>query len=453
MPVQRSARERTRRGGRVSSNPIARLRHGRFAAALLAGAAPMFFAAGAQADDYRLAAQTKIHISIIQWNPSKGEYQRWEALSGDFLVSSQGTIGVPVVGSLDVSGKTSAEVAAQISAALHDKMGLISPPDVSIEIAQYPSIYVVGAVTTPGAYQFRPDLTVLQAVALAGGRYRPPPEKAGQSDISLLGELTTIHTKQLRLLGRIARLQAELGGDAEIHFPAELTGAGARDLVDQIMALEGTLFTARANEKTRQVDKLSDLRDMYTRELDMLATKSKDTGEEITQTETEVAKITKLVEQGIVLSSRWSELRRVLGQMRADHAQGDIDAMRARQGLSETTRQEFSVSDQRQTEVATQLRDALSELAEVRSREYTIRQLLLAASTVVPGATSEGSSDLKLVIIRQDRQGPKEMNASETTSLVPGDVVKVYVATSMQDIVDPATSQQRTTTRPGGETQ
>ncbi|TGV78569.1 exopolysaccharide biosynthesis protein [Mesorhizobium sp. M00.F.Ca.ET.149.01.1.1] len=437
----------------MSSNPISRLLRGRFAVALLAGAAHSWFCSGAQADDYRLAAQTKIHISIIQWNPSKGEYQRWEALSGDFLVSGQGTIALPVVGSLDVGGKTSTEVAAQISAALHDKMGLISPPDVSIEIAQYPSIYVVGAVATPGAYQFKPDLTVLQAVALAGGRYRPPPEKVGQSGISLLGELTTIRTNKLRLLGRIARLQAELGGDAEIHFPAELTGADARDLVDQIMALERSLFTARANEKTRQVEKLSDLRDMYTHELDMLTTKGKDTGDEITQTETEVAKITKLVEQGIVPSSRWSELRRVLGQMRAEHAQGDIDAMRARQGLSEATRQEFSVSDQRQTEVATQLRDAQSELAEVRSREYTTRQLLMADSTVAPGAGSDGNSDLKLGIVRQERQGPKEMKASETTPLAPGDVVKVFVAASMQDIVDPATPQPATSPQTGGQTQ
>ena len=437
----------------MSSNPIARFRQRRFATALLVSAAYMFLAVEAQAADYRLAAQTKIHVSIVQWNPSKGEYQRWEALSGDFLVSNQGTIGLPVVGSLDVGGRTSTEVATQISAALHDKMGLISPPDVSVEIAQYPSIYVVGAVATPGAYEFRPDLTVLQAVALAGGRYRAPPEKAGEGQISLLGEMTTIRTKKLRLFGRIARLQAELRGDAEIRFPAELTGADAPDLVDQIMALESTLFTARANEKTRQVDKLSDLRNMYTRELDMLATKSKDTGEEITQTEAEVGKITKLVEQGIVTSSRWSELRRVLGQMRADHAQGDIDAMRARQGLSETTRQEFSVSDQRQTEVATQLRDAQGELAEVKSREYTIRQLLLADSTIVAGAAPDSNSDLKLVIVRQDRQGPKEMDASETTPLAPGDVVKVYVITAIQDMVDPGTSQPRTSPEAGGPTQ
>jgi len=411
----------------MSSYPLARLRQGRLAAALLVGAAHMFFAVGAQAADYRLAAQTKIHVSIIQWNPSKGEYQRWEALSGDFLVSDQGTIGLPVVGSLDVGGRTSTEVAAQISAALHDKMGLISPPDVSVEIAQYPSIYVVGAVTTPGAYQFRPDLTVLQAVAVAGGRYRPPLEKAGQSDISLLGELNTIRTGKLRHVGRIARLQAELAGDEQISFPAELTGNDDRDLVNEVMTMERTLFTARANEMARQVDKLAELRDMYTNELDIMAAKSKDSGQEITQTEAEVAKITKLAEQGIVTSSRWSELRRVLGQMRSEHAQGDIEAMRARQSLSESARQEFAIQDQHQTEVATQLRDAQSELAELKSREYTIRRLLQADSTIVLKEAPVGGSDLKFVIVRQDQQNSDELDASESTKLVPGDVLKVQV--------------------------
>lgn len=411
----------------MSSNPLARLRQGRLAAALLVGAVHMFFAVEAQADDYRLAAQTKIHVSIIQWNPSKGEYQRWEALSGDFQVSDQGLIGLPVVGSLDVGGRTSTEVAAQISAALHDKMGLISPPDVSVEIAEYPSIYVVGAVTTPGAYQFRPDLTVLQAVAVAGGRYRPSLEKAGQSDISLLGELNTIRTGKLRHVGRIARLQAELAGDKQISFPAELTGNDDRDLVNEVMTMERTLFTARANEMARQVDKLAELRDMYTNELDIMAAKSKDSGQEITQTETEVAKITKLAEQGIVTSSRWSELRRVLGQMRSEHAQGDIEAMRARQSLSESARQEFAIQDQHQTEVATQLRDAQSELAELKSREYTIRQLLQADSTIVLKEAPVGSSDLKFVIVRQDQQKSDQLDASESTKLVPGDVLKVQV--------------------------
>ncbi len=415
----------------MSSNPIASLRHGRFAAALLAGAAYMFFAVEAQADDYRLVGQTKIHISIIQWNPSKGEYNRWEALSGDFLVSSQGTIGLPVVGSLDVSGKTSTEVAAQISAALHDKIGLISPPDVSVEITQYPPIYVLGAVTTPGAYQFRPGLTVLQAVAVAGGRYRPPLEKAGQSDISLLGELNTIRTGKLRHVGRIARLQAELADDKEIRFPAELTGNDDRDLVNEVMTMERTLFTARANEMARQVDKLAELRDMYTNELDTMAAKSKDSAKLIAETEGEVSKLTKLVEQGITTTSRWSDMNRVLGQMRAEHAQGDIEAMRARQSLSESARQGFAIQDQHQTEVATQLRDAQSELAELKSREYTIRQLLQADSTIVLKEAPVGSSDLKFVIVRQDKQKSGELDAAESTTLVPGDVLKVQVSATL----------------------
>jgi polysaccharide export outer membrane protein len=270
----------------------------------------------------------------------------------------------------------------------------------------------------------------------------------------LLGELTTIRAGKLRLVGRIARLQAELAGDAEIRFPPELTGNDDRKLADEVMALERTLFTARANEMTRQVDKLTDLRNMYTGELDMMATKSKETGAEITQTEDEVGKLTKLAEQGIITASRWSELRRVLGQMRADHAQGDIEAMRARQGLSEATRQEFSIRDQRQTEVAAQLRDAQSEFDELRSREYTTRQLLMAGSTIMPDAASDGASDLKLIVVRQDGQGLKELGASETTPLAPGDVVKVYVAGMTPGAAsEPEAPQPKTGPKAAGATQ
>ena len=190
-------------------------------AALLICASLLPFAAPALGDEYHLAADTKIQVTIVQWNPAKGEYQKWDALGGTFQVSSDGTVGLPVIGSLRIDDKTSAQAAAQIAAQVKEKLGLLSAPTVTVEITQYPPIYVVGAVATPGAYPFRPGLTVLQALAIAGGRYRAVSEKTGQNAISLRGELVTIRTDRVRLVGRIARLQAELAGDPEVRFPVD----------------------------------------------------------------------------------------------------------------------------------------------------------------------------------------------------------------------------------------
>ena len=368
---------------------------------------------------------TKIQVAIVQWIPSKGEYQRWDALGGTFIVSPEGKIGLPVIGSLHVSDMTGTEVAARIAGTLRDKMRLLAVPEVTVEIAEYPPIYVVGAVTTPGAYPFRPGLTALQALAIAGGRYRPPADRQQRPDtITLGGELATLRHDRMRLLGRMARLQAEIAGDTEIRFPPELTTDGSGKLAEEVVTLERSLFAARANETNRQLASLAELRDMYRNEIQLLGARSKDSSDEIAQTEKEVGGISKLVEQGITPASRWSDLRRMLAQMRATHSQDDIATMTARQNLSDATRKEFGIHDNRQTEIATQLRDSQSDLARLNSREETLRQILLSDNSGHLEGPA-GSSELRFAVVRQDHSGSAEAPASESTPLRPGDVLKV----------------------------
>lgn len=417
--------------GMTEQDPASRWRRGRLAAAILVFTLCHPFGAAARADEYRLAADTKVQVAIVQWNPAKGEYQRWDALGGTFQVSQDGTLALPLIGALHVSDKTSIELAALISAQLREKAGLLSAPEVTVEIAEYPKIYVVGAVTTPGAYPFRPGLTVLQALAIAGGRYRPSADRQRPDTVTLRGELVTIRSDKLRLIGRIARLTAEIDGNPDIRFPPELTTDHNSQLVGEIVALEKALFAARENEIKRQLTTLADLRDMYTSEIQMLDVKSKESGKEIAQTEEEVAGLTKLVQQGIATVARWSELRRVLVQIRSAHSEDDIEALRARQNLSDATRKEFGIRDERQTEIATQLRDSQGDLNKLSLREQTIGQLLIDDTNGSLGAAREGRSELRFAVVRPSQSGSAEVPASESTSLLPGDVVKVELETAL----------------------
>jgi polysaccharide export outer membrane protein len=391
----------------------------------------------ARAEEYKLVANTKIQIVIVQWNPSKGEYQRWDALGGSFVVSPDGSIGLPVLGPVQVGEMTSSEVAARISAALRKKTGLLTAPEVTVEIVEYPPIYEVGAVTTPGAYPFRPGLTVLQALAIAGGRYRPAADKQRSDKVALGGEFAAVRADKLRLLGRIARLQAEIAGDAEIHFPPELTSEENSKFATDVMTLEQALFAARAQETKRQLTQLAALRDMYANEIQMLDNKSKDSSKEIALTEQEVANLTKLVEQGITPVSRWSDLRRVLAQLKAAHSEDDIATMRARQSLSDTTRQEFGIGDQRRTELATQLRDSQGDLARLNLREETLRQSLLSDGTG-DLETAGSNSEMRFSVVRKRESGSAEVPAFESTPLLPGDVLKVEVAMLRKAADEPA---------------
>lgn len=82
-------------------------------------------------------------------------------------VDDQGGIDVPLLGDLNVGGKTVEEVEGDISARL--KAGYLKDPKVHLSIVQYRNYYVHGQANTPGAYPYRSGLTVLKAITHAGG--------------------------------------------------------------------------------------------------------------------------------------------------------------------------------------------------------------------------------------------------------------------------------------------
>jgi len=89
-------------------------------------------------------------------------------LTNTFTVGDDGSIAFPLVGTVQAEGLSSKGLASEISSELIHK-NLMPNPSVSVEIAQYRPISVLGEVNHPGQYPYQPGLTMLGAVALAGG--------------------------------------------------------------------------------------------------------------------------------------------------------------------------------------------------------------------------------------------------------------------------------------------
>lgn len=102
-----------------------------------------------------------------------------EDLSGEFEVGSQGTINLPLIGDIQALGLTITAVEEGVESRLSD--GYLISPNVSIEVLNYRPFYILGEVNKPGSYPYVNGMTVLTAVALAGGfTYR-----ADEDDIML----------------------------------------------------------------------------------------------------------------------------------------------------------------------------------------------------------------------------------------------------------------------------
>jgi len=89
-------------------------------------------------------------------------------LSGEFDVDDSGNIDLPLLGLVPATGRTTDDLANAIARILKQK-NLILAPSVAVEISKFRPFYILGEVNTPGQYPFRPGMTVLTAVSIAGG--------------------------------------------------------------------------------------------------------------------------------------------------------------------------------------------------------------------------------------------------------------------------------------------
>jgi len=118
---------------------------------------PSGAAGGAQIYEYRFGSGDKLRLIVF------GEPD----LSGEFIVSGEGKVSLPLIGEVLASGATATELQDKIATAL--KQGYIQNPRVNVEVLTFRPFYILGEVNKPGQYDFSNGMTVERAVATASG--------------------------------------------------------------------------------------------------------------------------------------------------------------------------------------------------------------------------------------------------------------------------------------------
>jgi polysaccharide export outer membrane protein len=114
--------------------------------------------AGRGVSDYRLMVGDKVRVT--QYDVATE--------TGDYTVDPAGAIIVPPLAPLAVAGKTPAEAARLIEKKFTEG-GLLRAPRVTVEVTAYGPVFVLGEVARPGEFSYKPGMSLLAAVAAAGG--------------------------------------------------------------------------------------------------------------------------------------------------------------------------------------------------------------------------------------------------------------------------------------------
>jgi polysaccharide export outer membrane protein len=113
---------------------------------------------GVTDSDYRIGPGDQ--LDILVWKD--------ETLTRTVTVLPEGKISFPLIGDIVAAGKTVGELKKEFETKLAK---YVSEPVVSVDVKQVNSalIYVIGRVNNPGRFVLNADISVMQALAMAGG--------------------------------------------------------------------------------------------------------------------------------------------------------------------------------------------------------------------------------------------------------------------------------------------
>lgn len=112
----------------------------------------------AQSPDYVIGIEDVIEISVWK-NPD---------LSKTVMVRPDGMISLPLVGELKAAGQTPAQLRDALNEVLKEYQETVVTSVIVQEVNSY-RIFILGEVMSPGTYTMTRRMSVIQAIALAGG--------------------------------------------------------------------------------------------------------------------------------------------------------------------------------------------------------------------------------------------------------------------------------------------
>jgi len=371
----------------------------------------------------------------------------WPDLAGDFRVGPGGKISLPLIGDVSVAGLSTTALGRAIGQDVMKNAGLKAPPSVAVQIKEYRPFFIMGDVQKPGDYPFRPGLTVLQAVSVAGGYFRlsdPGPLRLERDAIVQRGTLRVLQDKLLELTARNARLKAEHEGAADIIFPDGDAFNHKDAKVAALIERERALFQRRKGDLDKQLAQLGDLQKLYQGEIQALQAQMESEKTQAGLVKQELDQLQGLAARGLASNPRMLLVERTIAEIEGSQRNLDALIMRSRQSIVQAAQQADELKSKFRERVDTESAAAASELQTTQAQIATAKQLVREAEDTAPVAIDRRLSNQRTAptytISRRNSAGQVvELDAMSSDDIEPGDVVTVNAA--LTGITEPVPQQ------------
>ena len=90
-----------------------------------------------------------------------------DRLSGEYEIDPGGNVALPLAGTVKAAGLSQHELEVALTKKFRGEY--LRDPKVTVEVLSFRPFYILGEVARPGEYPFKGGLSVMSALALAGG--------------------------------------------------------------------------------------------------------------------------------------------------------------------------------------------------------------------------------------------------------------------------------------------
>ncbi|TYC75958.1 hypothetical protein FMN63_06165 [Stappia sp. BW2] len=386
-----------------------------------------FLGSGHAAEQYRLSGGETLELRAGAWDARNKTFANWDGVAGSYKMAPDGNIYVPIAGAVEVVGKTLDEVAETIASRMQRIVGLTELPAVSVEISRYAPVFVGGAVTSPGQFDFTPGMTVEKALAIAGGFYRLPNEEG------------TRETSLTKITGEINQLRGTAAGlaEQEKRLEQEVQLYSAEELPDTVESqstdpVQSKILSANIKVTKAELQSLKDLRVLLTEKISQLSEEITLRDKQIELARNDLASMEHLKEKGLAVTTRVSAANTALNDLEAKRLQLEVARLDAEQRLNLATREAATLFDKTRGQ-------KLSELTVVKSKRFDVEARLELAHKVYAEALATSSVDTSAQdsivtpsyrISRFENGEMKSLNVDLNAFMRPGDSLTITLAIS-----------------------
>ncbi|MDW6023079.1 polysaccharide biosynthesis/export family protein [Mesorhizobium sp. BAC0120] len=354
-------------------------------------------------------------------------FQDHPELSGDYRVSPDNTLSVPVVGRMNVAGLSLVGLEQLIAKRATELAG--NATYVTAEIAAYRPIFVSGDVSRSGSIEWRPGLTVLQAEALAGGLFRPQEQTAGGgSMIDTDKTLRKIEDQRNRLLASVARLKAEKEGLNKIAIPPELIELAGKGEATSLILEQQALMDARSAALTKQLSSLENGSNTAEQELQGLNDQAARVDEQLQKLREMQGRVATLLQKGLVEKERSLEGELRISQLEEKAIEIAVSRARVQGVVAGLQQNAVTLKEDRKAAIDTEISSKQAELAQIEIDYQAANQTYREQSAQgehVRGTASLPQPTTEYTIVRRNESGERQLTAKTSSYLRPGDVLLV----------------------------